>query len=274
MTDDNKLYAGLDVGSLYTKAAVVQSGHLVGWAVAETGESCREAANQTLTEALAPMGATMGELAGVLATGAGLREVDPALQARQATPVLALARGAAHRRQGAAGVIDLGGESTHVVKTDPAGQVLEFARNDKCAAGTGIFLDAMADLMRIPVKEMGPRSLEAEGTVDVSSTCVVFAESEVVSAIHRQTPKEDILHGIHHSIATRIHGLMNRIGLEAPVVAVGGLALNIGIVKCLEDLAGHAIVVPDEPRVIAAMGAALLAAEGKGTLSSLSGGAS
>lgn len=272
MTLDNRLYAGLDVGSLYTKAAVVQSGRLVGWAVAETGESCRETANQTLAEALAPKYAGLGDLAGLSATGAGSRDVDPALNAGHATNVLAVARGAAHLHQGAAGVIDLGGESTHVVKMDPDGQVLEFARNDKCASGTGIFLDAMADLMRIPISEMGPRSLEAKGTVDVSSTCVVFAESEVVSAIHRQTPKEDILHGIHYSIATRIHGLINRIGLETPIVAVGGLALNIGIVKCLEDLGGYKILVPDEPRVTGAMGAALLAAEGKGA--ALSGGAS
>ena len=263
---DNGLYAGLDVGSLFTKAAVVQNGQLVGWAVTETGESSRAAAEASLHVALAPVGATRGDIGGAVVTGAGMREVDPALEARQATGVLAVARGAAHLAPGSAGALDLGGESTHVVKLDSNGQVLEFARNDKCAAGTGIFLDAMADLMRIPVPQMGARSLEAEGTVDVSSTCVVFAESEVVSAIHRQTPKEDILHGIHHSIATRVHGLVNRLGLEAPVLAVGGLALNVGIVKCLEDLAGHPITVPEEPRIAGALGAALLAAEGKGSL--------
>lgn len=255
------LYAGLDVGSLYTKAVVLDDGALAGWAVAGTGESSREAAARTLAQALTPLGATRGDLAGLAATGAGMR--DAGLGARYATGVLALARGVRHQVPDAAGAMDLGGESTHVVKLDEAGQVLEFARNDKCAAGTGIFLDAMADLMQVPLSEMGPRSLAARGTVEISSTCVVFAESEVVSAVHRQSPREDILHGIHQSIASRVFGLVNRVGLAPPMVAVGGLALNVGILACLQILAGAPLAVPTEPRITCALGAALLASEGR-----------
>jgi activator of 2-hydroxyglutaryl-CoA dehydratase len=123
----------------------------------------------------------------------------------------------------------------------------------------------MAALMGVPVSEMGPRSLAAKGTVEVSSTCVVFAESEVVSAVHRQTPKEDILHGIHHSIAARAFGLASRVGLAPPSLAVGGLALNSGILACLDALAGAPFTVPPEPRIACALGAALLASEGRGT---------
>ena len=257
------LYAGVDVGSLFTKAVVLKDGALVGWAVIETGESSREAAAQTLAEALAPVGATRGDLAGLVATGAGMREVGQG--AKHCTGVIALARGVRYLAPDAAGAIDLGGESTHVVKLDAGGQVLEFARNDKCAAGTGIFLDAMASLMGVPVSEMGPRSLAAKGTVEVSSTCVVFAESEVVSAVHRQTPKEDILRGIHQSIASRVFGLASRVGLTPPALAVGGLALNTGILACLGSLAGAPFTVPPEPRIACALGAALLASEGRGT---------
>lgn len=256
------LHAGLDIGSLYTKATVLRDGALAGFAVRKTGDDSQGAAEAALAEALGPLGATRGDLAGLGVTGVGAKALQA--DARQVTGVLALARGTRHLVPEARGAIDLGGESTHVVRLDPEGQVQEFARNDKCAAGTGIFLDAMAALMGVPVPEMGPISLTAKGEVEVSATCVVFAESEVVSAVHRQTPKEDILRGIHKSIAVRAHGLVNRLGLGAPLVAVGGLALNTGILACLEELAGHRLTLPEEPRVASALGAALLAAEAPG----------
>lgn len=256
------LRAGLDVGSLFTKAAVLRGGELLGWAVLETGDDSREAASRALAEALSPAGATRGDLATLGVTGVGAKALDG--DARPFTGVLALARGARHLVPDAQGAIDLGGESTHAVRLDDGGQVQEFAKNDKCAAGTGIFLDAMASLMGVPVPEMGPLSLTAKGEVEVSSTCVVFAESEVVSAVHRRSPREDILRGIHRSIAVRAHGLLGRLGLEAPLVASGGLAMNTGILFCLEEAAGFSLTLPPEPRIVSALGAALLAGEAAG----------
>jgi predicted CoA-substrate-specific enzyme activase len=139
--------------------------------------------------------------------------------------------------------------------------VLEFAINDKCASGTGVFLDAMARLMGVSLEEMGPLSLTSKSELAYSSTCVVFAESEVVSAIHRQTPRQDILRGIHRAITQRVFGLVGRLGLAAGCVAAGGLARNVGIVACLEELMKQRLTIPAEPQLVTALGAALIAAE-------------
>jgi len=254
------LHAGLDIGSLWTKAVVLADGELAGWHVMPTGESSRDAANASLEAALEPLKAGVGDVATVVATGAGKGNVD--LASRQATEVLCAARGAFYLHPESRGVIDIGGESTRVVKLDDDGDVLEFSKNDKCASGTGIFLDAMAKLMGVAPEEMGPLSLTSTEDVHITSTCVVFAESEVVSQVHRQTPKHDILRGIHRSIAVRIHGLVNRVELDgSAAVAIGGLALNSGILSCLEELIGNPLTVPDQPQIVTALGAALIAAD-------------
>ena len=256
------LTGGLDVGSLWTKAVVVRGGEIVGWSVALTGDSSSRAAEKTLNDALKLVGASMNDVASVVATGAGKKEVSFARQ--QAAEVVCLARGTAQLLPGARGVIDMGGESTRVVKLDDAGSVMDYALNDKCAAGTGVFLDAMAKVMKVTVEEMGPLSLESEADVNITSTCVAFAESEVVSLIHRQTPKQDILRGIHRSIATRVFGMVNRIGLEGTKAVVGGLSLNTGIVTCLEDMIKDKLTVPENPQIVSALGAALIAAKEEG----------
>ncbi|MFH1436322.1 MAG: acyl-CoA dehydratase activase [Pseudomonadota bacterium] len=252
------LAGGLDVGSLWTKAVVLRGGEVVGWSVALTGERSSRAAEKALKKALEPVGASMGDVAAVVATGAGKKEVSFARQ--QAAEVVCLAKGAARLCPGARGVIDMGGESTRVVKMDEAGSVMDYALNDKCAAGTGVFLDAMAKVLKVGVEEMGPLSLESDADVNITSTCVAFAESEVVSLIHRQTPKRDILRGIHRSIATRVFGMVNRIGLEGTKAAVGGLSLNTGIVACLEDMIKDKLTIPENPQIASALGAALIAA--------------
>jgi predicted CoA-substrate-specific enzyme activase len=249
--------AGLDVGALFTKAVVVDEGSIAGWALAPTGESSGASAEAALEQALSAASVSRESLAAIVATGAGKKEVPFA--GGRATEVLCAARGIRFLHPEAAGVIDLGGESTRVAKLDPSGEVVEFALNDKCAAGTGIFLDAMAGVLGIPVEEMGPLSLESSAAVSITSTCVVFAESEVVSQVHRQTPKRDILRGIHKSIAARVFGLANRIGLAADSMAIGGLARNAGIIACLEELMARRIRVPENPQIVSALGAALIA---------------
>jgi predicted CoA-substrate-specific enzyme activase len=249
--------AGLDVGALFTKAVVVADGSIAGWAVEPTGESIAETAEAVLSQALGAGSVSRGSLEAIAATGAGKKEVPFA--GSQATEVLCAARGIRFLHPEAAGVLDLGGESTRVARLDEQGDVLEFALNDKCAAGTGIFLEAMAGVLGIPVEQMGPLSLESSAAVSITSTCVVFAESEVVSQVHRQTPKKDILMGIHRSIASRVFGLANRIGLGAEALAIGGLARNVGIIACLEELMGRKLPVPENPQIVSALGAALLA---------------
>ena len=142
------------------------------------------------------------------------------------------------------------------MKLDPAGNVLEFAQNDKCAAGTGVFLDAIAKVMALRPEEMGPLSLQSTADVQITTLCVAFIESEVVSLIHRQTPKQDILRGMHLSIATRVYGLAKRVGLDSQPgnLAVGGLGKNVGIVACLAELLKQELVIPERPDIASAAG--------------------
>jgi len=269
------LHAGLDMGSLWTKAVVLADGEIAGWHVMPSGESSRDTATAALAAALAPLKAVLGDVASVAATGAGKGEATQAGQAnREATEVLCAARGLSHLHPEARGVIEIGGESTRVVRLDDQGGVLEFAKNDKCASGTGIFLDAMGKLMGVELGEMGPLSLTSTEDVQITSTCVVFAESEVVSQVHRQTPKQDILRGIHRSIAVRVHGLVNRLQLDGrTAMVIGGLALNSGILRCLEELMYTPLAVPDQPQIVTALGAALIASENpRGSSDAAAGG--
>ena len=251
--------AGIDVGALWTKAAIVADGQLIGYHVSPTGGETDEAAERVLEAALRSSCKTRTDLRGIVATGAGKEEVHFATQ--QATEVLCAAKGINKIAPGARGVLDLGGESTRVLRLDEAGDVDEFALNDKCAAGTGVFLDAMALVMGVPIEQMGPLSLGADDEVPITSMCVAFAESEVVSQVHRQTPKAHIIRGIHKSIATRIYGMVRRMEIAEGSIAIGGLSLNVGIVACLEELMGHQLRVPDKPQLVNAIGAAVIAVE-------------
>jgi predicted CoA-substrate-specific enzyme activase len=256
------LTAGVDVGSLYTKAVIVEDGQVVGTAVLPTREDVRASAAQALEQALAPRGRALDALARILPTGAGKGAVD--FGGPPAQEVLCAARGIRHAAPEARAVVDLGGESTRAIRLDDAGQVVEFALNDKCASGTGVFLDAMAQMMQVPLAEVGPLALRSRVDLDINATCVVFAESEVVSLVHRQTPREDILRGIHRAIAVRIFGLMTRVDVGAGAYAIGGMARNVGILRALEERLGGPLLVPPEPDTVTARGAALLAAESGG----------
>jgi len=214
-----------------------------------------------MKDALTGSGAALSELDSIVATGAGRSEVR--IADHLATEAVCLAKGATFLCPGTRGVIDMGGESTLVVSLDENGEIVDYARNDKCAAGTGIFLDAMGKLMGVSLEEMGPCSLKSTQEVSITSMCVVFAESEVVSLIHRQTPKEDILQGIHKSIASRMLSLFDRVGRRAGSVdnvAVGGLAQNTGVLTCLETMMLTKLVVPEKPQIASALGAAIVAA--------------
>jgi (R)-2-hydroxyacyl-CoA dehydratese activating ATPase len=251
--------AGIDIGSLYAKAVVVRDGVVAGSCQMLSGTDERCSGEELLHEALRPLGAATSDVACVAATGAGRSEV--AFAGERVTEVLAAARGARHLYPTAKGVIDMGAESTRAARFGEDGGVLEFAINDKCASGTGVFLDAMARLMGVTLEEMGPLSLTSTSDLAYSSTCVVFAESEVVSAIHRQTPRQDILRGVHRAITQRVFGLVGRLGVSDGCVAAGGLARNAGIVACLEEFMKQRLIVPAEPQLVTALGAALVAAD-------------
>lgn len=256
------LSAGIDVGALWTKAVVLENGAIGGWGMAPTGNDVDNAARQALAAALEAAGSRREELGPVTSTGAGADEVT--LTQARAPDVVCAGRGIGFLFPEATGFVDLGAEGTVVGRLGENGRVVDYARNDKCASGTGIFLDAMAKVMGLRIEEVGPLSLKSTAEVQITSTCVVFAESEVVSQVHRKTPLEDILRGIHQSIASRIYGLVGRVGLNGATVAIGGLALNMGLVAGLEEMMKTTLAVPEHPQIVSALGAAIVAAENGG----------
>ncbi|MBW6516062.1 MAG: 2-hydroxyglutaryl-CoA dehydratase [Candidatus Cloacimonetes bacterium] len=157
-------------------------------------------------------------------------------------------------------IIDIGGQDSKVISLDREHHIIEFAMNDKCAAGTGSFLERISELFNVPLSSLGELALQSQENVDISSTCVVFAESEIISLINRNTSQNDILMGIHRSIAKRVKNLLSNIQWQPPVTLTGGVALNLGVQKALEDELQTKISVPDEPIFSGALGAAFFAA--------------
>ncbi|NMC60744.1 MAG: 2-hydroxyglutaryl-CoA dehydratase, partial [Candidatus Methanofastidiosa archaeon] len=157
-------------------------------------------------------------------------------------------------------IIDMGGQDCKAIRLDEYGNVTDFAMNDKCAAGTGRFLEVMANVLKVTLDELGPLSLKATEVLPISSTCTVFAESETVSLLARGEKAENIIVGIHHAIANRISGMFSRVGIETDVFFSGGVAKNIGMRKALEDVLQIKIAPPEkDPQLVGAIGAAVLA---------------
>jgi (R)-2-hydroxyacyl-CoA dehydratese activating ATPase len=251
--------AGIDMGSLSTKVVIMEGDKILSSATRASGEVGEVEARNTMDEALAKAGLKLEDLKLVVSTGTGRKSI-PFAQ-KQRTSMSAHARGAYWLYPSARTVIDIGAESSTVIKLSADGKVEDSVGNDKCAAGTGVFLDAMSKMMRVSVQEMGPVSLKAKGKASISSMCVIFAESEVISHVHRDppTPKEDILAGIHESIVDRLFGMTQRIGVVPEVVLTGGVGKNVGIVRAIEEKLGLTALVPEDPQIVGALGAALIA---------------
>jgi predicted CoA-substrate-specific enzyme activase len=177
------------------------------------------------------------------------------------TEITCHARGAFFVHPETRTVIDIGGQDSKVIRLDGQGRNVDFQMNDKCAAGTGRFLEVMAHALEVNLEDLGGLSLSAQRTIQISSMCTVFAESEVVSLIAENQPKEVIIRGLHDAIADRILGLVRRVGVEEKVTLTGGVAKNEGVVRALEERLAVRLFVPPEPQIIGALGAALLARE-------------
>ena len=156
-------------------------------------------------------------------------------------------------------ILDMGGQDCKAIRVDHKGRHVGFAMNDKCAAGTGRFLDIMAQMLKVPLPEIGPLSLEAKEDIHISSVCVVFARSEVARHLRRGVSKADILGGLHASVADRVYGLLKRVGIEKDFVISGGIGKNIGVVKRVEARVGLPAYISDDPQIIGALGAASFA---------------
>ena len=250
--------AGIDVGSVNTSVVILDDGRIISHSIVGSAEEGAEP-RQAMELALGVAGLGWGAIAAVVATGRGRSGVDFAQ--RQSSEVLCQSRGALWLFPSARTVINLGAESSRAISLDDYGRVKSFATNDKCAAGSGLFLESMAYLIGVPVAEIGKLALAAETAEEVSSRCAVFAESEVISHIHRGVAKERILAGLHRAVADRILDLASRVAIRPEVVVTGGVAKNPAIIKELEAKLGLAVRLPPEPQMVGALGAALLAGD-------------
>jgi (R)-2-hydroxyacyl-CoA dehydratese activating ATPase len=250
--------AGVDVGSTQTKAVVVdEEERIVGRALLETGANVVTVAEKAFRAALGDGGIDEQEVPFVVGTGYGRYKVT--FGNAQVTEISCHARGAARMFPSTHTVLDMGGQDTKAIRVDPGGQVLDFCMNDKCAAGTGRFLQAASFALEIPLDELGPRALAAERPVKITTTCTVFAESEVLSWLARGKKVEDILMGVHRSIATRSLALLRRVGVESEVTFTGGVSRNHGMVAVLNEGLGLKMNVSEESHFMGALGAALFA---------------
>jgi (R)-2-hydroxyacyl-CoA dehydratese activating ATPase len=251
---------GVDVGSTQTKAILVDgTGQIVGRALIDTGANVLAAAERSFDLALDQAGLARGDLDYVIGTGYGRYKVE--FGDSQITEIVCHARGAARMFPETRTVLDMGGQDTKAIRVQPGGDVLDFCMNDKCAAGTGRFLQSAAAALELDLAELGPTALEGTRPVAISTTCTVFAESEVLSWLARGRRIDDILLGVHRSIAQRSMGLLKRVGIDSEITFTGGVTRNVAMVAVLEELLGTKLNVSEESHYMGALGAALFALE-------------
>ncbi|MBQ6454312.1 MAG: 2-hydroxyglutaryl-CoA dehydratase [Coriobacteriales bacterium] len=257
------LVAGVDVGAATAKTAIVRDGVMIGWAVQPTGDYVEEAANEVTKKALEVAGIEMADLDYVCSTGYGRRAVK--FSDKAISEIICHAKGVNAMHPQVRTIIDIGGQDSKVISVRPNGTVADFVMNDKCAAGTGRFLEVMAEVLKLTIDEMGPEALKSAKPASINSTCTIFAESEMVSLRADRTPREDMVAGIHRAVSRRVAIMGRTVGYRDTVAFTGGVAKNIGIKHFLEETLKTEILVPVQPQIMGALGAALLADAKVGT---------
>jgi predicted CoA-substrate-specific enzyme activase len=249
--------AGIDIGSISTKAAVMAEGKLLGSRVIFTGYNSELAGKKVFEDLLSELGLEAPAIRRIVSTGYGRNSVKFVNKAM--TEIICHGAGAHFLNPRIRSIIDIGGQDSKAIVLDENGKVKNFAMNDKCAAGTGRFLEVMARALEVDLDGFGELSLKADRPAKISSLCTVFAESEVISLIAKGESRVNIIAGIHESIAARVSALANRVGIVPPVVMTGGVAKNIGVVKALEKKIGIPVEVSPYAQVNGAIGAAVIA---------------
>ena len=253
------IFAGIDIGSITAKAALIKDDQLISTHVIFTGYNTLAAGQKVFEEILTKANISKNEVKAIISTGYGRNSVDFADKAL--TEIICHGAGAYFLNPEIRGIIDVGGQDSKAILLDDNGQVSNFSMNDKCAAGTGRFLEVMARALELDLDQLGKISLKADSPAKISSICTVFAESEVISMIAKQEKRENIIAGIHESAAARIAILATKIKIKEPVMMTGGVAKNIGMVKALENRLNCKIIVSESAQENGAIGAAVLAAK-------------
>ena len=251
-------FAGIDVGSTMTKAVVLNKG-LVASIIGPTGPEQRRLANKVMEEAVRRASLSFQAITYIVSTGYG--RINVPFADRQFTEISCHAKGIVHLFPNAKTIIDIGGQDIKAIKIDTAGKTTDFVMNDKCAAGSGRFIEVIADTLGVPLDKVGDLSLQSKNPANISNICTIWAQQEVAASLAQGLPISDLLAGVHHSLADRICRMVNRLIVEEEVIVTGGGAKNKGLLKALSEQIGHEILVPEEPLITGALGAALLGKE-------------
>ena len=257
------MFAGIDIGSVTTKAVIInQQGKIEVFSKIPTSSDRRKSGEDVFELAFRKIGKSRESIQYIVTTGYGRKSFT---SSNQVLPeIICHARGTTSLYPSVRTIIDIGGQDSKVIELDKKGNVRKFEMNDKCAAGTGRFLEVLIErILNLSLEELGPLALKSKNQCNLSSICTVFAESEIISLLSEHRPKEDIAYGISKAIARRVVGMgsSGQITFTEPIVFSGGVAKNIGVVKALEEELGRKLLTPEEPQITAALGAAIFARE-------------
>jgi predicted CoA-substrate-specific enzyme activase len=251
-------FAGIDVGSTMTKTVILNKG-IIASVIGPTGPEQRRLANKVMEEALRKSSLSFRTITYVVSTGYG--RINVPFADKQFTEITCHAKGIIHLFPKAKTIIDIGGQDIKAIKIDAAGKTVDFVMNDKCAAGTGRFIEVIADTLGVPLDRVGDLSLQSKNPAKISNICTIWAQQEVAASLAQGVPISDLLAGVHHSLADRICRMVNRLRVEDEVIVTGGGAKNRGLLKALSEQLGREVLVPEEPLITGALGAALLGKE-------------
>jgi len=248
---------GIDIGSAYSKGVIIRDSELAAYRVIPSGANYQTAAETIRQELLRQLKLSQDDIADTVATGSGANNV--AFASRQVSDIVCTARGINSIFPQVKTAIEVAGQSTKVIRINEQGMVTNFTVSEKCAAGSGRFIEVIANVLRIDLKDFGPLSLKSKNPITFGTGCAVFGESEAITRVTEGIPKEDIAAGVNKALASKISSLVKKIKLEEPCALCGGGALNTGLVKTVEQELNIQPLVPPQPQIITALGAAVTA---------------
>ncbi len=254
----SQYFAGIDIGSTMTKAVILEDG-VIASVIGHTGPEQRRLANKVMEEALRKAGLSFDAMTYIVSTGYG--RINVPFADKQVTEISCHAKGVSSLFPQARTIVDIGGQDSKAITIDQNGRVTNFIMNDKCAAGSGRFVEVIADTVGLKLEQMGDLSLQSTHPAQISNICTIWAQQEVASRLAEGVPIPDLIAGVHRSLADRVARMVKRLKLQKEVILTGGGGKNKGLVKALADQLDCEILVPPEPLITGALGAALL---GKG----------
>ncbi|RPJ22885.1 MAG: 2-hydroxyglutaryl-CoA dehydratase [Desulfobacteraceae bacterium] len=251
----SQYFAGIDIGSTMTKAVILEDG-VIASVIGHTGPEQRRLANKVMEEALRKAGLSFDAMTYIVSTGYG--RINVPFADKQVTEISCHAKGVSSLFPQARTIVDIGGQDSKAITIDQNGRVTNFIMNDKCAAGSGRFVEVIADTVGLKLEQMGDLSLQSTHPAQISNICTIWAQQEVASRLAEGVPIPDLIAGVHRSLADRVARMVKRLKLQKEVILTGGGGKNKGLVKALADQLDCEILVPPEPLITGALGAALL----------------